>query len=311
VTSGAPNVQARLGIAERLLVGGILIPGYARIPSFLRFLRPALVRAIWAVTPSLRHALGRNAAVLLGNEPSRKEQRRFGLTVLEEIQRFTEELVQGAIRGSDVSGPRVVCDGNLESYFARRERGGGMVVATAHMGSFEASASILRDIEPIVHVLYARDPCKSLEAMRSRLRKRLGVIEHAVDDGISTWSELRDALMKDETVALPADRVQPGQLGFEIDLIGRKTRLPAGPFKLAMSTGSPLVPVFCSRDNNGIYHLSVDDPIEFDGEFTRDLAKHPGVRAYVAAFERILRIHPTQWMMVYEAWPKSSMKVAS
>ena len=292
-------------------MGGLLVPGYSRVPRLLRFLRPVLVRTIWALTPNIRLALRRNAAVLLGNRPTREEQRRFGLAVLEEIQRFTDELVQGSKRENEHSGPDVICEGDVQSYFSRREQGNGMVIATAHMGSFEAAACILQDMEPSVHVLYARDPCKSMETLRSRLRKRLGVIEHAVDDGLETWTALRDALANDETVALPADRVQPGQTGFEIEMLGEKTMLPAGPFKLAMTSGAPLAPIFCWRDETGRYRLWVGTPIEFKDGFTRNLSEHPGVKQFVRDLERVLKLYPTQWMMVYEAWPQSSLRAAS
>ena len=310
-TSNAPKVDARLSLAERLLMERILLPGYTHVPQALRMLRPLLVRMIWSVTPSLRRSLLRNAAVLIGESASTKEKRNFALDVLSEIQRFTDEMVQGARRQHDAKRPKVICDGDVDGYFARRNKGDGMVLATAHMGSFEASASVLQDMEPCIHVLYARDPCPSMELIRSQLRKRFGVVEHAVDDGLETWTALRDALGDNEIVALPADRVQPGQVGFEIDLLGQKTHLPAGPFKLAMTTGAPLAPIFCWRDQDGTYRLTVDTPIEFEGSFTRDLAKHPGIRAFVQSFEQLLRRCPTQWMMVHEAWPQNAMRVAS
>ncbi|MCH2145628.1 MAG: lysophospholipid acyltransferase family protein [Phycisphaerales bacterium] len=303
--SAPTDVIARLGLAERLLVDGFLCPGYRIAPGMLRSLRPLLVRLIWASAPDIRRSLRRNARILLPPGNDEEDRRQFGLEVLCEIQQFTEELVRASSRDEIEDEADINSIGNIQQYFARRERGGGIVIATAHMGSFEVAASVLVQMEKKVHVVYARDPSKSIERMRSKLRRDLGVIEHAVDDGIETWRALQEALERDEAVALPADRVQPGQVGFDCELLGHKTRLPSGPFKLAMTTGSPLVPAFCWRNHDDEYRITVEAPIEFDGEYCRNLTEHPGVRNFVEAFETALRNNPTQWLMVFDAWPES------
>lgn len=301
--SSQSTVNPRFSIAEWLLVEGLLHPGYRMAPSTLRWLRPLLVRAIWASTPTIRDALRRNAHVLLGPDKDPRACRKFGLEVLAEVQRYIDDLITGALGRKHVAEAEIQSLGELEEYYARRESGGGMVIATAHMGSFEAAASILTRLEKKVHVLYARDPSRSMERIRSRLRRRLGVVEHAVDDGLQTWRALQQALENNEAVALPADRVQPGQPGFAAPLLGRMTRLPAGPFKLAMASGAPVVPVFCWRTDNDDYKVSVGSPIEFKQTYTRDLGNHAGVRKYIESFEEVLRQHPAQWLMVFDAWP--------
>lgn len=305
-TQSDNSVNARFGLGEWLLVEGLLHPGYRVAPGTLRWLRPLLVRAIWASAPSVRDALLRNARVLLDSNPDPRACRKFGLEVLGEIQRYFDDLVNGALGRNDISEAQIESEGRLQEYFDRREQGDGIVIATAHMGSFEAAASILTRLEKRVHVLYARDPSRSIERLRSRLRRRLGVVEHAVDDGLPTWRALQEALRNNEAVALPADRVQPGQPGFEVPLLGRPTMLPAGPFKLAMASGAPLVPVFCWRSPDESYRVSVGSPIEFKENYSRSLGTHEGIRKFVASFERVLRKHPTQWLMVFDAWPEKT-----
>lgn len=230
------------------------------------------------------------------------DHRRFGLEVLTEVQRFTEELVRTGSNDALPGHDDLSSIGNIHRYYARRKAGGGIVIATAHMGSFEVAARILVQLEKKVHVVYARDPSRTIERTRSRLRRRLGVIEHAVDDGIGTWRALQEALENDEAVAMPADRVQPGQTGFDVELMGATTRLPAGPFKLAMTAGAPLVPAFCARHPDGRYRVTVEPPIEFAGTWRRDLHNHEGVRTYVDALGRMLERYPTQWLMVFDAF---------
>ena len=300
-----PETEARMGFGERLLTDGLIYPGYRWAPRLMHWMRPTLVRMIWRMAPDIREALLSNASVLLESGSDERERREFGLQVLTEIQKFTEDLIRTAAGDPPLREEDVNSIGNIQQYFDRRSRGDGVVIATAHMGSFEAAASILVKMEKKVHVVYARDPVRRMERMRSRMRRRIGVVEHAVDDGIGTWRALQDALENDEAVALPADRVQPGQHGFPCPVLGNLTRLPAGPFKLAMTAGSPLVPAFCWRDTDGRYRIKIDPPIEFKDSFTRDLPSHPGVQRFVQAFESILKEHPAQWLMVFEAWPKT------
>jgi lauroyl/myristoyl acyltransferase len=307
-SNAATDIDARLGLAERILVDGLLCPGYRLAPGLMRRVRPALVRLIWASAPAVRHALMRNARVLLGPGHDDQDCRRFGLEVLSEIQQFTENLVRAGATEQVPSHDDINSIGNIRQYFARREAGGGIVIATAHMGSFEVAASILVQLEKKVHVVYARDPSRSIERIRTKLRRKMGVVEHAVDDGIETWRALQEALENNEAVALPADRIQPGQAGFECELMGRTTRLPAGPFKLAMAAGSPLVPAFCARHADGRYRVSVERPIEFEGTYRRDLSEHEGVGEFVSAFEAMLKRFPTQWLMVFDAFAEKTEK---
>jgi KDO2-lipid IV(A) lauroyltransferase len=309
-SKSATETDARFSLAERILVDGLLCPGYRLAPGMMLRLRPALVRLIWAGAPAIRHALMRNAEVLLGPGHDARDCKRFGLEVLSEIQQFTEDLVRAGVTEQIPGHDDINSIGNIHQYFTRREAGGGIVIATAHMGSFEVAASILVQLEKKVHVVYARDPSRSIERFRSKLRRKLGVVEHAVDDGIETWRALQEALENNEAVALPADRIQPGQAGFECELMGQVTRLPAGPFKLAMTAGSPLVPAFCARHADGRYRVTVERPIEFNGSYRRDLSAHEGVQSFVSAFETMLKRFPTQWLMVFDAFKNQTEEPA-
>lgn len=302
--SAAPEPQGRrVGLGERLAVSALL-RGHHFLPGVMRRLRPRLVRQTWSRADAWRESLQENGRIILGEQTTETELEAYGTGVLDGMQRYMEGLVVAATTPVDRLLARISHIEGLEEFRAifkgRGER--GIVLLSMHMGEFEPAAAFLGRHVPL-HVLYHRDPIATLESYRRRARRRLGVQEHPVDAGLGTWAALRDALGRGEAVALLGDRVQPGQTGTPIDLFGRTTELPVGPFKLAESTGALVVPVFNWRLEDGSLAMRMDEPLEMDGgDLRRDPAGHPAVRRWAELVESMIAARPTQWLNVHPIW---------
>ena len=193
---------------------------------------------------------------------------------------------------------RIEATEGQENYFAARAPRRGAIVVTAHMGSFEVGMASLRRHESKLHVVFRRDAYGKFEQTRSMLRKRLGVNEVCVDDGLGVWVRLRDALRNDEVVLVQGDRVMPGQRGRKMRFMGGHMMLPTGPAKLALASGAPIVPIFSIRRPDGAVRLFVEPPIwvASDDEVDRALEQ------FARTLERYLRRYPDQWLMIRRAW---------
>src|SRR5204863_8657171 len=112
-----------------------------------------------------------------------------------------------------------------------------------------------------IHVVFRRDRHWSFEQMRSEQRARLGIVEAPLDDGWDIWLRLREALLADEAVLLQGDSVLPGQRGVRVPFMGGHVELPAGPIKLAMATGAPIIPIFTVRGSPGRFRVIIEEPI--------------------------------------------------
>jgi KDO2-lipid IV(A) lauroyltransferase len=134
--------------------------------------------------------------------------------------------------------------------------------------------------------------------MRSALRAKLAVSEAPVDDGWTVWMRLRDALLNDEVVVLQGDRVMPGQKGQPVPVLGADMMLPAGPVKLALATGAPIVPVFCVRTASGQVRLCVEPAITVCNADDVDRA----LEQLAGVLGKYLREHGEQWLMLQPAW---------
>ena len=193
---------------------------------------------------------------------------------------------------------RIEATEGQENYFAARAHHKGAIVVTAHMGSFEVGMAALRQYESKLHVVFRRDAYGKFEQTRSELRKRLGVNEVCVDDGLSVWVRLRDALRNDEVVLVQGDRVMPGQRGRKMAFMGGHMMLPTGPAKLALASGAPIVPIFSIRRPDGMVRLFVETPIWVASDDDIDKA----LATFAQILERYLRAYPDQWLMIQRAW---------
>ena len=114
---------------------------------------------------------------------------------------------------------------------------------------------------------------------------------------------LRDALLADEVVVLQGDRVMPGQKGEPVGFLGGTLLLPAGPVKMALATGAPIVPIFSVRTGDAKVRLFIEEPIDVqpdDGDAAG--AAHPALIEWAAVLERYVRSYPDQWLMLRPAW---------
>ncbi|RPG16160.1 MAG: hypothetical protein CBB69_009265 [Phycisphaera sp. TMED9] len=287
---------------ERLAVSSLL-QGYARAPGVMHRIRPLMVRQTWRRAPVWRKALRENGRIILGPEADDARLDAYGLGVLEHMQRYMEGLVIASRSNPEKLLERIdTVEGltDFREYFQDRKRR-GLILLSIHMGEFEPAAAFMSRHAP-VHVLYRRDRIKTLESIRSRARGLLGVIGHAVDDGLGAWMQLRDALEQGEVVALLGDRVQPGQTGTFMPMFGRQMEIPVGPFKLAQATGSRLVPVFNWWLPDGRLGMRMEAPIDVDGDLRRDPGANPAMRRWVELVEARIRAMPEQWLNVHPVW---------
>src|SRR5439155_19160634 len=185
-----------------------------------------------------------------------------------------------------------------EHYDAARDLKKGAVIATAHMGSFEAGAAALPDRERAMHVVFKRDATR-FERVRAALRQKLGVIEAPVDEGWTVWLKLREALLRDEVVMVQADRVMPGQKGCEVEFLHGHLLLPTGPVKLAIASGAPILPIFAIRTHDGRIRIHIEPHILVE---PCDDEPHPALLSYAMTLEKYVRAYPQQWLLLHPAF---------
>jgi KDO2-lipid IV(A) lauroyltransferase len=262
--------------------------------------RGALCRGAFRSSASVRRGTRANARRLLGPTATAREVDRLARRILSSFYLACCDIGRSFSATREQLFGRVETAQGDEHYQAARAARKGLIVVTAHMGSFEVGMAALRERERAkIHVVFRRDPFERFERLRSGLRKRLGVEEAPVDDGWTVWMRLRDALLADEVVVLQGDRVMPGQKGEPVPFLGGRMLLPAGPVKMALATGAPIVPIFSVRMSNGNVRLFVEPAIWVERvEPAAPGGPHPALLQWAAVLERYVRAYPDQWLML-------------
>jgi lauroyl/myristoyl acyltransferase len=278
-------------------------------PSVLTAARPLICAAVFIFSPSVRRGTRANARRLLPPDSTRRQRRQLAWRTLNNFylvccdigksRHYTVEQLLGLVES--VQG--------REIYLQARAQHKGVIVATAHMGSFEVALAALRSMEEHVHVLFRRDAIDEFDRQRSNLRRRLGVHEVPVDEGWTIWIKLRQVLLEDQVVVIQADRVLSGQKGQLVPFLGGQMEIPFSPIKLALASGSPIIPVFSIRTPAGKIRIQVEEPIHVTAiSPTNDNPLHRALLELARVLERQLIASPDQWLLLEPAWHQDSCK---
>jgi phosphatidylinositol dimannoside acyltransferase len=176
----------------------------------------------------------------------------------------------------------IVHDGHNLTDSLRR---GGVVVALPHMGNWDHAGAWAALTHGTVVSVAERLKPDSLYERFLKYRQRLGM-EILAHDDLNVVAALEERLRSGLLVALLADR-DLSRSGIEVDLLGEATTFPAGPARLAASTGSMLIPVSSWREQ-GHLHIHFHPPVD-----TSDI--RVAAQKLADHFSVAIRQHPEEW----------------
>ena len=168
-------------------------------------------------------------------------------------------------------------------------RGEGLVIALPHSGNWDhAGAFFSADGHPVVTVA---EHLKPERLFRKFLAYREAMGMEVLDLDGRVTKTLQDRLREGRLVALVSDRDLSAS-GVEVSFFGRRAKFPAGPAKLALETGAPLITAHITYTENGIaVHFS--DRIETQGKSVEDI-----VQSIAEKFEHEIGKRPEDWHML-------------
>ncbi|HOX44265.1 MAG TPA: protein-L-isoaspartate(D-aspartate) O-methyltransferase [Myxococcota bacterium] len=255
---------------------------------------------LWFHVIRLRRRVALENLRLVLPELGPRERRRVAGDSLRELGRSAVELLRVPGLDREAAGRLLVHQGE-EHLDAARARGRGVLVVTAHFGSFDllACAEALRGLRLAVvsRELHAR----GANRFWMRLRERAGL--HIVPPRNAAL-QIHRLLAEGWLVALVIDQHMPPGRGIPVPFLGRLASTTHAPAVLALGSGAPLLPVTTERLPDGRHRVVFEPP--------RDVTALPGEdrRATVERVTRELnqwlegrvRARPDHWLWIHRRW---------
>lgn len=187
-----------------------------------------------------------------------------------------------------------------------RELGRGVMVVSAHMGSWEIVAAIWASTVAPVNLFAEELEPRPLYEWYRNTRARLGISVLPLNrHGLR---QVREALAANEMVVTAIDRDILGT-GVMLDFFGRPAPIPTGPAALALRGGTPILPVCVTRNPDDTYHAVAYPPVFAAPSGDREADVRRTTEQLVRCLEDMIRKHPEQWHVPHMIWPEPPAKL--
>lgn len=179
--------------------------------------------------------------------------------------------------------------------------GRGVILALPHMGNWDlAGAWVVVRGYPFTTVAERLKPERLFDAFVA-YREGLGMEVLPLTGGAHTMATLAKRLRAGKLVCLVGDRDLSAS-GIEVDFLGEKARMPAGPAALAVQTGAALLPVTLWYDETKTMRGRVHEEIPVPEEGDRREQTAAMTQAMADVWAEGVREHSKDWHMLQRFW---------
>lgn len=255
---------------------------------------PAIAALIYLIAREQRRAVLRNQRQVLGPR-ERWRAHREGYRAFAHLARaMTESMEQWGPRPK----PLRLTVPAAERFREALAEGRGLVVVTGNFGSWEVAARLLDRLGTRVSMVGAAEANPTVRALLHRMRTRYGFGMIYSDRSLLAGLPVLQALRRREIVCMKVEPWGPKPGTWPVTFCGRTAHFQLGPFEIARVARAPVLVAFAVRTGLRAYDIRIC--ARFDPR-TRDEAVRALERT-VAAYEALVREHPTQWLAFEDVW---------
>jgi len=269
----------------------------AYLPTKVGYLIARLTAdTVYIFWPSLRAAVAANIRPVLGPQVDNATLKRTVRGVLRNAAKNYFDLIHLPHMKLDDMDSRITAHGwhNFEDAL---NRGKGVIVVTAHLGSFDMAGQILAARSAKVAVLVEPLEPPALLNHVIALRRSKGLT--CIPAQLGVLGVVTEALRRGETVGLVCDR-DIGKDSFKSKFFGKETTFPTGAVRIAMRTGAAVVPAFNLRRGDGRYDAYFEPALDIIPSGDDAVARN--MEQVIAVMEKYIRISPEQWVVLSPIW---------
>ncbi len=178
----------------------------------------------------------------------------------------------------------------------------GVVLMTAHFSNWELLAHFLaRHGLPMLVV--GREGNNKLidQNITIPFRNQYGNRATTKDKAMLSMSK---ALKKGGTVGLLIDQKTEPKNSVKVDFFGRRADTTISVAMLKLKFNPLVIPVFIARQDDGMYKVIMNDPIDYQADEIEDQEKKLEAMTlkYNQAMEAVIREYPAQWFWMHNRW---------
>ncbi|WP_425584409.1 phosphatidylinositol mannoside acyltransferase [Tsukamurella soli] len=238
--------------------------------------------------------LRRNLARVLGVGPDEVRDALMAASV-RSYARYWQESFRLPSMDLDRVGEEMERYMSVDSLHAAMAAGNGAVLALPHSGNWDMAGVWLVHRYGRFATVAERLKPESLFQRFVDYRETLGFEIFPTSGGEQPpMRALAERLTDGRPICLLGDR-DLSRHGVPVSFFRERTRMPAGPAKLAIETGAPLLPVHCWFTDGG-WGFKTEDPIDVsDGV-------EVATQRLADAFARNIAEHPQDWHMLQPLW---------
>jgi KDO2-lipid IV(A) lauroyltransferase len=188
----------------------------------------------------------------------------------------------------------------LENFQQAYGKGRGVLFLTAHFGNWEwMAAGFPLQTRHRCHVVYRPLDTPFLDRVVERLRTATG---NQTIPKQKAMGQILRLLKRGEVVGILLDQNMAWQEGVFVDFFGEQACTNTGMALLALRMGTPVLPVFCLRQEDGRYRVVIEPeiPLVQTGDKEQDVAKN--TEMFTKVIERYIRNYPDHWLWLHQRW---------
>ncbi|HOX07158.1 MAG TPA: lysophospholipid acyltransferase family protein [Planctomycetota bacterium] len=246
---------------------------------------------------SVRQAVRANLRTILGPDASEAHLRYQTLWTFRCFGKYMAEFVGN--RRYDASFiDRCVTFRGIEHFDAARRAGRGAVLVSAHLGNWElGGAAMSCRGTPVLAIV---QPHPNARVHRFFMSQRESLHYRVLPVGAAALPILRH-LRSNGIVALLGDRPY-GEEGVVVDFCGRPALFASGPARLALATGTPMIPAFVLRRYDDSFTIVLEPPIPHPAGGAHEDRVRRMMQDFARVLEDRVRDNPSQWLAFYPVW---------
>ncbi len=184
---------------------------------------------------------------------------------------------------------------------------GGGILMGAHLGNWEIAGQLLERIDTKVHILMLEAEHEKIKGLLDNVMTKKSMDVIAIKDDFSHLLAIKEALQRNEIVAMHGDRFMPGSKTIDCPFMGYQATFPNGPFYLAVKFNKPVTFVSAVKESKTHYHFYATPPVVMPKATSikaRNELPAQLLELYVKELENTLKKYPEQWFNYYYFWDR-------